>query len=938
MAVFPTQVFAEKNILDSLLEKKGPIRAKASPRSTPHHSARSTPSSYSEEVEKETTSNGQETPFRGRSFSLLPAEINASPFATCRHWAGSRSIDYEHDRFQNPLMSKDLSDSPEDLESSILEPCPAVDINLNVAEVLSSTSTLQDSDWTGFIGHRDTFAMRDTRHQKPLAKDMPEVFFHRLKTFIDYDTYLSIRLCCRSWSTLITSVHSPPSPSAASLLPVEILQQIYAYLSPTDFNAARHTCRTWMLSSLDFRLLAKMLKIGGFWDPSQVDVALNEKCSTKAKIMSKEWILSKRLGTECSLRPDWTGNGLTDDIQSSYPLRPSYSSSNGRPAFECFTLVSEIVFSALGSLEGDAKEAPQQLHFSTSICGKYLLVTRDCTIYIYFLKNQAFIMHRPDFPSPIDLVSTVICPHRVLAVAMDSSFSRFAVAALLVGRIGLVCDLENLGTGSPWPKHDGYTWDPVASALWEYQAFLSNAGGTQHHPSDSPPHQDPATNSSSNYSTHPHSPSDSSARGKKANTETGPYSLYYNLGSTDDPPLSVSICAQRRCVAFGCSTAIELHWVDALSGQGLNRWFPTSEVAEVLYFFSERANERRVKVICSSFIPTSWAPIENGEHYNAVPLSDGLHALFVDAFTGELCLGAENRSRSSMEIGAPYMRLETRFVFERPTGEMKDLPRFYDAGRDLRWGARVVAAFGDQVWLFVVPGDWVEREKKDGEEEWGEVEVRRISGIMVGEMEGLVGVGVNADRGGVLVRGIGAMGLVREWKMGLNGQVRWWAVMSGGEVTEKIERIEGKIPHDEGYQEGDQPVLYDADGDVIMTDAGYNPGCSGNGVGKDKNKEIRLDSDGDVIMSDAGFFFGTEFDGMWPPPIADFNNEEELDEGYYSDDGLVPWGGTVAIHPAGVGLDGNTGARENQHAGDIREAGSVWESTRCEVNVLGVKG
>lgn len=47
-------------------------------------------------------------------------------------------------------------------------------------------------------------------------------------------------------------------------LPNEIVQEVYAFLSPTDFNAARHTCRSWFLASLDRSILVQMLKWGGW--------------------------------------------------------------------------------------------------------------------------------------------------------------------------------------------------------------------------------------------------------------------------------------------------------------------------------------------------------------------------------------------------------------------------------------------------------------------------------------------------------------------------------------------------------------------------------------------------------------------------------------------------------------------------------------------------
>ncbi|KAK0943531.1 hypothetical protein LTR29_004908 [Friedmanniomyces endolithicus] len=53
--------------------------------------------------------------------------------------------------------------------------------------------------------------------------------------------------------------------SVAASLPVELVQIIYGYLGPTDFNAARYTCHSWMLASLNHDLLVQQIKRGGWW-------------------------------------------------------------------------------------------------------------------------------------------------------------------------------------------------------------------------------------------------------------------------------------------------------------------------------------------------------------------------------------------------------------------------------------------------------------------------------------------------------------------------------------------------------------------------------------------------------------------------------------------------------------------------------------------------
>lgn len=1109
---------------NNVVISSSPIRTKASPRpSTPtHHSSASCNTLSENPVEMDMLSgrdSGRESPIRGRPFAIRPVVINNGgatypPLVLPRtspdgYWAGSHQQQFtEHETvleqlLQQRLSSKDFTTSPEDLEAFVKEPYPAGNVvGLNVAEVLSGT-TLDDGsfDFGGaFEQHRDTFALRELRQQKEKSsamKKMPDAFFRRLSQYIDSETFSALRLSCPCWSagmvanddaTITAYHHDHSSPagrptmtrrSASNFLPVEILHQVYSYLDPTDFDAARRTCRTWMGSSLNSRLLERMLKTAGWWNASLADALGNEMRGLDTKIESEEWLLSKRLATECSLRPIWGGNGiLSAQSEVRSPSDEKLSEHHDPHSFESFTLVSEVDFSALGSLEsigGDAQQISAALKITTSICGKYLLMTRDRTIYIYSLRNETCMTQDVKASCPVVLASTVDCPNRVLAVSMDTSCGRFAVAALLEERVGLVCCLEDLGTGTRWPKNDGHAWDPVSSALWEYQALRSKYGNpldSYHHPSSSPTTQptsprnnsgkgSSSSSSGSRYSPYPpsrsrgsggeHDPSGGGGSSIKANKilpERGPYSLYHNLCSPNDPPSSVCICAERRCVAFGCSSAIELHWVDALSGQGLNRWFPTSSwKAGVLYFFPSERDERhqRLRVICSGLVPTTITPpftstpssaatnhhvwttnsgkreVEDEEregeccyYYNAIPLSDGRHALFVDSSLrpGELCLGIETRNQRSMEIGAPYLQLNTRAIFERPNSAgPSNPPRCYAVGRDLSWGARVVVGFGDEIWLYVIAGDWLGMEvekddtvlQKDGEEieEKNKKSVLRIPGIKIGELQDLVGVGVCADNGGVLVRGIsGSMHLVREWKItsststsiaaaaakGLPSkkravdEVRFWSVRPRGGVVEKID-IEEFLMHGARTPElevdeddlspdagvgGGSRVRFDADGDVIMPDA--PPPTRTDDVNQQNQQEqpaaklarqyiteannnddeIRIDSDGDVIMKGgeaaAGFILGPELDGMWHQ-VADYDEDDTLDEGYYSDSGSAgrPWAGTVAIHPACVGFvagrdDTDDVDDEGVEVQMVESGDGLWERSRCEVDVLGVRG
>lgn len=144
----------------------------------------------------------------------------------------------------------------------------------------------------------------------------------------------------------------PPS----GMLPTEILAEIYSYLHPKDFNAARRTCRTWMTASLDKSLLVTMLTRGG-WpmydgpEVSQLPTSGNET-----------WDISRHFSRQCALASRWTGNGLDPG-----PV---------------FVESEEIDFS---HLDGGHALPSAGLAFTASSCGNYLLVVqgRSCLCVWY---------------------------------------------------------------------------------------------------------------------------------------------------------------------------------------------------------------------------------------------------------------------------------------------------------------------------------------------------------------------------------------------------------------------------------------------------------------------------------------------------------------------------------------------------------------------------
>ena len=926
-------------------DAQAPIRPKASPRITPSDSVRSSLSSRvaSDQSESAIPSSEEGSPIRGRTLGRDPAHERPEPRAMTRLQATPSAGNLDHFTMRQRFLSRDLSDEPEDIDGCYMEPLPFERFRSSLSEELHKTASFNISiDLTSFGGHRDTFAVLGLRHTQIRAPELPSIFFQRLLGYIDFEEYLAFRLSCRYWSAGITLAR-PIVIQPVCRLPAEILENVYSYLSPIDLNAARHTCRAWMIGSLEERLLTKMLKEGGWWRTAKADMDLHEELNghRTADSINEEWLLSKRLATECSLRPDWTGNGLSNKVSSS---------SGGHSNPTGVALSSETDFSELSSGYHPSRLGISHhgsgVHFTVSICCKFLLVTEGCLIYIYSLRDD--ISTSQPHGGHLSLVTTVICPHRVLAVSMDTSAQRFAVAALLEGRVGLVCDLygkissslrlstpqvlpivtrdcrisvsssvsssEPVATEATSP-HQNATFEPslsdraLARAIAE--ASLTEVHGAREIRTswriDDPlvsPEPETFQNSSANTSSMPF--------------DTGVRSVYRNLCSTEDQPRSVAICPQRRCVAFGCSAGIELHWIDALTGQDLNRWFPLTAPSDFLYFLRPRPgvdSAKKLRLISSAchpkeneglgsrFFPISStsAVIRQGmtwdeglsgpsawdnawrssgwyHHYRAVPISDGSNVLFTDPLEGNLCLGTD-----APEVGA--MKLNRRFIFRGPSelGETV-VPRVYAAGGDLRWGVRVVVGYGDAIWLFVVPPDVFfghqdrTAEKHGGQDADAVEEPMRIEGVNIGSMQGLVDLAIDASGGNLTI-----------WTFAVSGMAYVWQIIGRHQSVKK--RIV--------LQDGTVTALEDADGDTYMSNTSRAavhfdgavpsyptrtgaPSCLHPSLQPSVHDSLLarhdrvIDHDGDISMPDA---------------------HAEEDEGYASGgDELAHAGGAFAIH------------------------------------------
>lgn len=117
---------------------------------------------------------------------------------------------------------------------------------------------------------------------------------------------------------------------------------------------------------------------------------------------------------------------------------------------------------------------------------------------------------------------------------------------------------------------------------------------------------------------------------------------------------------------------------------------------------------RKVRIISSTAHPDDQPRVcrdsgarneSEGEHFHAVPLSDGHHhILFIDPATERLVLGCD------VPFGGPT-NLSRKIVLCPLQNSDRQLPRLYSAATDMSHGARIVVAYGDAIVLYSVPPD-----------------------------------------------------------------------------------------------------------------------------------------------------------------------------------------------------------------------------------------
>lgn len=199
-------------------EDSASLRAHASPRSSRSHSRRG---SFSSGISSDVSpphpySSEEQSPTRGRTLVRKPAHRTTNRRATTIHQERPRTIEWDSILTQERLMSRELTAEPRSMFDSILEPLPpgVERFRSSLSEELYRSATWDTSiDLSRFGHHRDTFALLGLRHLQSHRIALPAMFFERLLHYIDFETYLSIRLSCRCWSEAITRICpiiSPP--------------------------------------------------------------------------------------------------------------------------------------------------------------------------------------------------------------------------------------------------------------------------------------------------------------------------------------------------------------------------------------------------------------------------------------------------------------------------------------------------------------------------------------------------------------------------------------------------------------------------------------------------------------------------------------------------------------------------------------------------------
>ena len=294
--------------------------------------------------------------------------------------------------------------------------------------------------------------------------------------------------------------------------------------------------------------------------------------------------MSCYLARECALAGKWTGQGLRAD--SANVVNPAGSSCSVD-----FTALQEIT-------DPNDDLGRRAVVCTTSLCGTYFLTAAGPNIFTYEIEGRS-----------IRLISRTSCGRRVVAVSIGTSSERFAIAALLEGRIGLYIDvfgkprpspvaspwesagsivniapdaapIMDLATGDGTGARDVF-WDVPVGHFDELSLNAASTGSrtilhqsvemlTQHTWSEffrgrrarlRGMRQMPASSNGFWPGTLTFEDMSRGSKGKSGEVESRSQIVYRNICTEEDPPCSVAISPARQCVAFGCKSGVELYWV-----------------------------------------------------------------------------------------------------------------------------------------------------------------------------------------------------------------------------------------------------------------------------------------------------------------------------------------------------------------------------------------
>ncbi|RFU31344.1 hypothetical protein B7463_g4993, partial [Scytalidium lignicola] len=487
--------------------------------------------------------------------------------------------------------------------------------------------------------------------------------------------------------------------SLALMLPREIVWQIFLYLAPADFNSARRVSRSWFRISLQPAILSIMLRHGGWSSSISNDYQWDQTPSS-----INWWRTSRRIDREFAFSPHPSAYGLH------IPSILSTTTSRTVEFHQCSTI-------DFRSLANQNTSTTPEIFFTVSSCGKYLVVASHCLVYIYILNQDRNPHGNVTLPGALELIESFECPERVIACSMRSSSRHSSIAILLDGRVALVYDITTT---------------------------MADLSSSKHPPLNRHPSSD---RDDLHYNTQ---------RASRAVPSKRASSVYRDICSAEDPPISVDLCPQKRCVVFGSAEGVELHWVDTSTKKSHRRWFSLNSPSGFVFFLALKTNATlwklfsllscsaglekmpalydsscKNRVILNSFSEkfrcstspegpedvggyyrilinfqnntTAQPPLDISNysgHYRVVPLSDSCHVLFIDPATNLLCLG--------MVVSAAW---PTKILLKVSLqgGEKTGRPITYVAGSNLEHGVRIAVGFEmgskQSIWIFSLPED-----------------------------------------------------------------------------------------------------------------------------------------------------------------------------------------------------------------------------------------